>query len=407
MKIDEKKYRILSKLIIFTLFTIYLVYSFTYTLNIPYLDDFWAVLRFVNDFNQGEISHYSTFGHINVTSKLLALLSNSIFGSVNFQFMGIIGNCLFLTSIYLLLKECKLLLNIYFLLPFLFLLLNGRYYSISNTGHVSIQHFASLFFSIIAFKNLLKNKLVLSLLFGLLSSLTFGSGIITLFIIGLFLTLKLIKKYFKKYNVALISGISLAIIFILIFSYTVTILTGYNLVNLIYLLGNISSRPKIAFVIGIFALISFLVSLYRQKNSSLNLSHLISIYAIFNIFLIFIVRSSEYSFGPFNSRYSLYSTLLFSLLYVQNISFFKKHITLNSILILVAFVYCIDRYQKGIISSKNFNLEKKDNINNYLKNTCCLCSRFHMEEQCIYIFEKSIELNVIDINYIKIECSKE
>lgn len=162
-----------------------------YMVNIPNADDYGVFLGFINGLEsdvpvQKKIDYFFSQQneHRPFISRLISFLQFHITGKVNFTILMIIGNLMWITGFYLLIKKYKLQL---FSLPFLFLVVlffNMTHWENMLWATGSLQNFGVILFSLAAFyyTTLKTRHQILALVFSGLAFYSSGNGLFTLLI---------------------------------------------------------------------------------------------------------------------------------------------------------------------------------------------------------------------------------
>lgn len=178
---------------ILIIITPYLYLLNKYALNIPHGDDFYAIIDFFKSIHKSNsfsdkiaAFFYTEKEHINLITRFFAIAQFKLLGEFNFRHYTLFGNIfLVLISINLYKYFCSLKINKFYFLLILMVLINVSYWEISIKGLMAIQHFCVIYFALLAFKYIekkgLRNRL-LAYVFCLLSTYSFGNGILTFFI---------------------------------------------------------------------------------------------------------------------------------------------------------------------------------------------------------------------------------
>ncbi len=180
-------------------FFIYILYIFRYAVNIPYFDDYDAILNFLNKFVQvqtvGEkvsllFSQHNE--HRIVFDRIVSLCYYYFFNEVNFRSLIIFGNLgWILTTVMLVLYLRKNFhLSLAQLVPVPYLLLSFSHWENMFFAMAAIQNYWFMFFSLVFLIYLLRGKLFLICAFFSIALFTSGGGAVLYLIGNIFLLIK-------------------------------------------------------------------------------------------------------------------------------------------------------------------------------------------------------------------------
>jgi hypothetical protein len=356
----SKTYTILTVCLLSIPMVAYYFIFVTYAVNIPYWDDYDAVLVFLTNFINAEsilekisliFSQHNE--HRIVFDKLIFLISYYVFGSVNFEWLTIVGNSsliILLLVILMAFLQNKPVSILYFI-PVAYLLFHPLFFENSNWAMASLQNFYVLSFSFISLYLLAKpttNAFITACIFACIATFTSGNGMFV-FLVGIF---SLVVQ--KRFTPHLIIWLILTFFAISLYFYGyvrpghhpdifLTVKQHPGIVISYYLLF-VSSMFKVFSQLGqggyiilgsvitlLFIYLTF--TQYFKKNL-----------AVFS-FLLFLFSSAAAASlsraglgleGAIASRYTINSALIVILLYISFIELFSKR--LNIYLIVIFFL---------------------------------------------------------------------
>ncbi len=352
-----------------TPFVLYWYVLFKYSLNIPFLsDDYSAVLRFLNRFVLASGFHeksgllFEQYGeHRIFFNRIVELAQYKIYGRVNFIQLIILGNIGWALSVYVIFREFRDSgLKIGYFIPVMFITFNFVRWDQITWAMSSIQSYYGIFFPLASLYVLTKRPgpagLACSLFLVAISIFTSGSG----FILAPIVLLVLVSR--KRYSELLVSFMVLALLFGVYFyflnyvkpSFTPPIkgnpwrLALYSLANLgntfmgTYMqfeMGkslvnsnnlnpgyNIMKSVYEAAISGMLFVISFaylgVKGLYKRNGGFIFWS---VVWIILIGLELAVGRSGNGYQTALISRYSVFSALLLSFLYIAGMDFLKEN----------------------------------------------------------------------------------
>jgi hypothetical protein len=313
-----------------------------FAVNIPFHDDFDAVLAFFNNFISAEslsekikllFSQHNE--HRIIFNKLFTIASYYITGEINFKFLILFGNFALVGVAGVIFSSFRQEENkILYFLPVMFLLFQFQSYENSLWGMASIQNFYVLLFAFLALFFLSKESFAsycAAIAFAIAATFTSGNGMFC-FITGLMVLL-----YKKQYKYALLWGLlMISAISIYFYGY---VKPGHHpsiydaiFVNPFQTMGYFfafaGSLFGFSLILGILAGITFifcfflLISKKYQDRNPANFSYL-----LFLFMTTAAVSLSRSGFGmeqALSSRYAINSTLILIFLYVSFIEIKDK-----------------------------------------------------------------------------------
>ena len=296
--------------------------------NYPYAgDEYYVIFKFLIQFktNPSVSLFFDSYNeHINVTTRSIALIQYLIFGQFSFYSFYLVGYLSFIGFSWMMIREyyseCAdnsiLAIGLF---SFFFL----TYHSVMSFSLVSIQYFTTSLFVLISFRLALKSSklysILLSVLFSLLATFTFGNGAFSFFIIGVILfkqkRFKLSILYFVIFGVVLYAYLHLFSL-----SQPKTHLYGnlyvmiryfFHLTGLLWLENYIYETT---FVGGVFILIYIFngFQFLKVKDFKYPIVHAIFFYFLLTIVSITLSRHAKGVLDVFKLGYSFYTVMSMS-----------------------------------------------------------------------------------------------
>ena len=153
-------------------FGIYVWAVLRYTVNMPYWDDYGAILNFLNNyvnssfFEKLKLIFSQHNEHRIVFNRLIEIAQYKLFGEVNFLYLIIIGNfgwglVILLLWNYTKKSSCSLLL----FTPVIFFMLTFVHFELMTWAMASLQQYYQILFSLLAIYFMVTNKAISSYLF--------------------------------------------------------------------------------------------------------------------------------------------------------------------------------------------------------------------------------------------------
>lgn len=336
---------------------VYFFYLMYYSTNIPFLDDYDAILGFLVDFK----NETDTIGKIKLVFAehndhrlgflhIVSLLQFYLLGSINFKYLILFGNISILVMLLILWCSVKVEKHKFFYFtPVLYLLFGFAYFEASFWAMVSLSGLSVVAFSLASIFFLGKEKygnFIWSCLFAIVAVFTQGNGKIVLFC-GLF-ALLLNRDYLKAFVWATLS-IALLLLPNLFFESS---FQGYtpileilqspkaHILSIFSFLGTYFDRLHISIAIGVIIFMYFVYLILTKYYLSNLVLFTIMLFIILNAIAVGYARPSI----EFPSRYAIYSTLSLVLIYltlldVKNFVFFRPAISFLGLIIITAQVY--------------------------------------------------------------------
>jgi hypothetical protein len=357
-----------------------------YMTDFPINDDYAAILGFITEYNatsewydKASLIFSQHNEHRIFFSRICTLLYYKMNDVVNFASLNFIGNLsLILVCFIVQRSSASLRNNILYAIPVFFLILNFRHFELAFWAMASLQNFWVIAFAFAALYFLGKENttdFILAFLFALMACFNSGNGMMT-FIAGslmLFLNRGTDKKFWLW---MLISCISILFYFLTYKQPTEhpdALASFMNdpgslfLYGLSFLGASVTLVKEKAMILGIVLLVlTFL--LWRKKYYKINFT--ISAFIVFILLTAAINSLARFSMGVFNAlspRYSIYSVLLITCLYISFTELYKGRwrevIVLVVLLLSVSFhIWSYDRFIPYAIARKE-NFQQLRQVN--------------------------------------------
>lgn len=310
----------------------YLIYS--YSLNLPFADDFAQLdetIRLVQSTNFSEkfsIIFAPHNEHRVVFNRLAFTLSYVLFDEIDFRILAITGNIALLALLFLFFKILKTAhTNLLYFIPVSILLFQLQFWKNMTWAASALQNQYVLFFTGLTFYFLSKNSnrgFYCGFFFAVISVFTHGGGLVTIFLGWVFLLIS------KKYQQSLIWTTATFILGYFYFSnfHTVTnVLSGTQtfegfknvLTYFFAFLGSSLSFGDMYVAMGFGVVLSFyLCFLTWEKQFTKNSTvYMFIVYIFINAALVAIARSDLGVENVFSPRYKVVSVVLSILVYMS------------------------------------------------------------------------------------------
>jgi hypothetical protein len=330
--------KILTLVILFLPIIFYSYIQFRFSANIPILDDYDAVLNFLNNFLESDnladklrliFSQHNE--HRIVFTRIVVLAQYYIFGQVNFAMLAFLGNLgwYFTIPIFFLLFK-KLNLSLFYFLPVPYLAFQLCHYSIS-WSMMTLQNYYVVLFAICSFYFLTeKENLFNSLIFSIMAFFTSGSGVIVPFMAIFYLFLQ--KKWKDMFVVICISCFLLIIYFANYIKPEGHPSIAGNIKNignlLLYFFAYLGSLIKYKWAAVFFGLLTFIYFIYfviKKYHSKYIFFFLILTYVLLTGFILSFTRSGFGFTQATSSRYTIYSVISLIAIYLISLHKFKNY----------------------------------------------------------------------------------
>lgn len=198
-------------------FIVYGLVVYRYTFNFPYLDDFDAILRFLNQYSltHGVDSFLMLAGQHNehrvFLTHLFAVITLKTLGNVNFSALVFLGNLGWLLVIAVFWRYAKHhAISFVEFLPIPIVLLSFSHWGMMTWAMTSIQQYWQILFCLLCIYNLCSRRNFFAILFFIAAIFTGGGGLVLAPLIALYF-------FSKRQWIQLICTVFL--IFILLFVY--------------------------------------------------------------------------------------------------------------------------------------------------------------------------------------------
>lgn len=408
-KVPYNGLELIFRAFFFIAFFLYALAIWRFSSNIPLLDDYDAVLGFLNNFvstSSIEEKFAALLGQHNehrlVFNRVVQVLFLELFGEINFRYLIFFGNISWFAVIYTLWRYAKSqgLTYIEFT-PVAIILLCFCTTEAMTFATPAIQFHFQILFTLLAILTMTKGFVLATMTFMFLSVFTSGGGLLTIPIVGAYYLLKTQWR-----NLLLSSLVSITIIFCYFFLLPYISPTGHpSLLGILHnpqsftlfffqMLGSYGMINKIGISSAIaFGVISFILFLTR----ALSFYKLCPFLFWFGGFLLMTVAAtstarsgfgSEYSLA---SRYSFFGILLLAVNYLAYMQILTSSISRKKLAIyglifsVVAFTYW---YGRGVRSLDQtfIQLNQKDQI--VYPNT----------DHALGILKKSKEIGIYKLN---------
>ena len=364
-------------------FFIYGLYIFQYAVNIPYFDDYDAILNFINNFTQVRtledkiVLLFSQHNeHRIVFDRIVSLFFYYLLHEINFKFLIIFGNFgWILTTVMLVLYLQKNLnLSLVQLLPIPYLLLSFSHWENMFFAMAAIQNYWFIFFAIAFLICLSRNKLFLFCALFPMALFTSGGGIVLYPLGNIFLLLQRKWKYFSLF-------FALSTFFMILYFYGyhkpsyhpsvfATILAPFRATAYFFtFFGNILPLHNIVTLssniplIGMFlpiGVILYLSSIYFSKRYNNCFLKLVIYFVVLVALMATSTRSGIGIWQAASSRYSMFpllalvclSTLVFAA--ISSTTIIRRTILVGILMCAVSFwgisIFIISPYSNSTLS---------------------------------------------------------
>ncbi len=364
---------------------IYLWTVLKYSVNMPYWDDYGAVLDFLNNFVVANVKEqikllFSQHNeHRIVFNKIIELMQYKLLGEVNFLYLIIIGNVGWFMTLVLLWKYSKKQnITIVAFSPVVLIMLSFVHFELMAWAMASLEQYYQILFSLLAIYFLVNNKLKVAFIFMIVSVFTGGGGVV---LAPIFLLYAISSKNLKHIFLTLIVSISILLVYFVFLNYSkpghhpsIAAVISDPILLITYMLtfiGNIGKTKIISIVIG-----SILISLFALIGKKMYKKEPFLFWSI--LFILVTASATGLARAGFGveqallSRYSIYSVSLVSLIYLSYMSIFKLRFIyfLGLLFGVLSFIFwfangiqCLDANSKRLKTELLFpNLEYAESI---------------------------------------------
>lgn len=165
------------------------IFFFTYSLNVPWFDDFESIPYFLQRFldlptwpEKAEALLRPNNEHRVVYARLVVWTYYLLTETINFRMLMVIGNASFLVVLFLFYRSLRRAsLPVWYLLPVLFLLLNAQNQMLTFTALFTLQYLAIIMLVFLAVYQLAKNTtagFVAGIFLAFLTTFSMGNGML-------------------------------------------------------------------------------------------------------------------------------------------------------------------------------------------------------------------------------------
>ncbi len=362
----------------------YFYTSIKFSVNMPYSDDYDAILDFINkfythsDFGYRLYLLFSQFHeHRIVFDRLITLFFFNIFGKIDFKILSIVGNfgLLFIILFLFIFFKKKYNLKISELFPIaIAMLCFSQWELMSNFPMASIQQYYELLFSIISITAFTCEGygFMLGIVFFIIAVFTGGGG---LFVAPIVLLYLLLTKQYKKFSIFLIVSIIIFYIYFPLLHYIsppikdTLISCLKNPASLLgYMLIFIASAAKnyaLILIIAIFLILNYLWLLRRKLNKENHALILLIGFVFLTSLVVGLNRIFLGNESAMFSRYTMYSLFLFSLSYIS-LFLNAKSKNFRKFIVLSGFILSIALYVSWIQTAYSELSDKQYMLNNFM-----------------------------------------
>jgi hypothetical protein len=339
-----KKYLVKNELKIFSLLAVIPVMLFVFcavmlSTNIPFGDDFPAILNYLNLHIQANSFHerfrllFSLHAeHQIIICKLFTLLNYFLSGIVNLKFLIFCGNLSLVGIILVLYKSFSISTSkIYYFVPVFFLLFNFSYGQSVVWAQVTLSNFFVMFFAFLTIyliHNTKNGYFIFALCSAFITSFTFGNGILVFIPLGFVLIRQ--KKYIRFFILLILFLITIKLYYsfgsIVPADRSALKLNPEFIIKLIIFfftfVGSITKNLYLSFTLGII-IIGFIGYLtytkYYNKNS---IVYSLILFLLISTMVASVTRTSFGVRYALSTRYAFYSSLYLVFCYVAFIEIY-------------------------------------------------------------------------------------
>jgi len=308
-----------------------------YAINMPFWDDYRAILGFLNDFINSDFTKsiqllFSQHNeHRIVFVRLIEIIQFKVTGEVNFLYLTILGNIGWLLVFIFLWKHARQrgITTVEFF-PVVLIMFSFSHYELMTWAMASLQQYYQILFSLLAIYFLVKKNLLISFLFMIISIFTGGGGLVLIPIFALYFVT---QKNIKDFILTLVMGAGILLLYFVLLEYSkpghhpnILALLSDPALLLSYMLAFVGNMGKTKTVSSIFGVLFFMLSVFAGKKT-----YKWEPFLFWSILLVpataFITALSRAGFGveqALSSRYTIYSLLLASLVYLSYILIYKN-----------------------------------------------------------------------------------
>lgn len=355
--------------------TLFLWAELRFTVNMPYWDDYDSVLNWLYQFSHSANStdRFTLLlrqhnEHRILFDRLIELLDIHLFGVVNFLYLNLFGFFGLIGTIFLIfMMGRRLHVKVYELIPVSLLLFTFAQHELISFAMASIQMYWNLFFSLLAIIILTRSydrmSVAVGFLVSVLASFTSAGGLI------LFPTIFLFYVFTKHYRHAiawLILSSSVFYVYFILLHYHQTAAglashkyaanhIGLYAKYIILFLGNVAHTQPQAVAISTAEGIAWLYLLIRNRSTLHAPMLIITLLVLATAAADGLSRMSLGMGEALSSRYTPYSALLLSALYIQAVTCMRTNSPKTYIFIIgtaVSLFLYAGWYHAGIVSMR-------------------------------------------------------
>ena len=364
--------------------TAYFYLVITFSLNLPFADDFTNLIETISIFHSTNFNEtLSVFfalenGHRPAFTRFIYAISYVLFEEIDFRVLILIGNISLVLLLLLFFKILKVSHNkLFYFIPVPILLFQLQFWKNMTWAASALAHQYILLFTGLTFYLLSKKSIpsfYCAFFFAVLSVFTHGSGWITIF---LGLVILFLQKSYQKSSIWA-GGVLLSTIFYFKNFYTNTDLftgiqssEGFKKLVMFYsaYLGSSLSLDKIYIAAGFGIILSFYLCYliwdkYLEKNITI---FMFIVYIFFNAILVAMARSGLAVENVFAPRYKIVSVILIILVYISLVEKLSTGIKEWRKFVAIGVIFAATSYFITFKSGKD-NLETRRNSLTWMAN---------------------------------------
>ena len=314
--------------------TIYFYLIFSYSLNLPFADDFAQfddsirIIQSINFSEQFSLLFASHNEHRVAFTRLAFTLSYLLFGEIDLRFLIFIGNAALVALLYLFFKTLKVpRSNLLYFIPVSTLLFQLSFWKNMTWAVSALQNQYILLFTGLTFYLLSRKSspaFYSAFFFAVFSVFTHGGGWVTIFLGWIIL---LLHKSYQKSSIWACGALLFGFFYFKSFHSITNIFTeiqsleGFKNFLMFYFafLGSSLSLDKMYIAAGFGVILSFYLfyltwDKYYEKNITV---FMFMVYIFLNAFLVAMARSGLAVENVFAPRYKIVSVILIVLVYMS------------------------------------------------------------------------------------------
>ena len=347
---------------------VYIGVVLSFSSNYPYWDDYGSILDYLNYFSESSIKDkiLSLFWQHNehrlFFNRIIEIIQYYAFGNVNFYYLILIGNIGWFLSIYLLIKYVRDSGYAWVCtIPIIVIMTSFAHHECMTWAMCSIQQYYQLFFALVVIYLLVKQKIFGTLLGLGLSIYTGGGGLV---LVPLMFFYTVLNRDLRKFFIYNIFSIFILVLYFVSYNrpshhpfFAPSLKMCIELCEFVLLfIGGVLRNHDLALSLGIIS-----IPLFFFKIKTLYLKSPFVFWSIiFAIGIAFTTALSRVSSGvdlALCSRYSIYSILFWSLIYIKFIIVFdltnKKQLVLVFVALLCSLSVYVNCFREGITYLNN------------------------------------------------------